>query len=611
LRNPITLVGFLVFNLTKKPKTNSVRKSNKERMLKLTLSLILILASLNSKAQQEIEWKKISPEIFEQAQKENKIILLNLEANWCHWCHVMHDSTYSNSKIIDFLEKYFICVKADQDAHPELAVRYKDYGWPATIFLNSKGEDVVKRRGYIAPERYLKLLKSIVADPSPEELTINYTSSNNSESDNQSLIRALEEQFLNSLDYEMGGFDQDQKFVENDTYEYAVFGSKNPKVKQWIEKSIHGAKQLSDPVWGGIYQYSTHDDWQHLHYEKLLAIQARYIRIFALNFLYNNDASSIKYAERCVEYINRFLLDESGLYKNAQDADLNAGEHAGYFFELNNEERLKLGIPKVDQHTYTHNNAEIAQSLLLLHQATSNEAYLNQAIKILSTLINQRKNENGLFNHSAENRSVVSLKDNLAVVDLFVQCVKFFPNDIVYHAELKQLLLGIKNNFVLENGSFCSFSGKNGLEPLPIISENIRLSRLMNWYGHTFQQDEYIKLAKNCFQFLCQSGLVDPEYSEPALLLLATELVTSPLEHVLMQTNKATDSMESTMKSLAPFYCNFVVQSKDSLPINKKEYFESFNQNVLLICTDKACSSPMYTSNDILLHYQELYKFKP
>ncbi|MES2798968.1 MAG: DUF255 domain-containing protein [Bacteroidota bacterium] len=579
-------------------------------MLKFLISLTVLSLPFLFTAQQEIQWKAISPQLFEQAKKENKIILLNLEANWCHWCHVMHDSTYSNPKVIAYLAANFITVKADQDANPELAVRYKDYGWPATIFLNADGEDVVKRRGYIAPERFLSLIKSIVADPSPEITDDKKTTNNNDFENTSTFISSLEQQFRSSLDYDKGGFNQSQKFIENDTYEYAVFGSTDPLVKKWILKSIAGAKQLSDPAWGGIYQYSTHNDWKHLHYEKLLSIQARYIRLFVLNYLYNDDNSSLAYAEKCVDYINRFLLSDNGYYFNAQDADLTAGEHADFYFKLSDEERLKLGIPKVDQNTYTHNNAEIAQSLLVLYQATTNEKYLASASNILKLLISNRKSKNGLFQHSDKESTIVSLRDNLAVADALIQYVKFYPNDAVYTSELASLLATINTNFLLPNGSFKSFSGNNGLTPSPIVGENIRLSRLMNWYGQTYDTPEYIAIAKNCFSFLSQSGLVDVNYSEPAMLMLNQELKAGPLEHVFMINGNDDKEMESKMKSLAPFYSNFRIAEKINLPVEKQEYFESFEQNVLLICTNTACSVPMFTSSDVQQEMKRMFHFQ-
>ena len=48
------------------------------------------------------------------------------------------------------------------------------------------------------------------------------------------------------------------------------------------EATLDGERNLIDPVWGGMYQYSVHGDWHHPHYEKITAIQAGAIQNFAL-----------------------------------------------------------------------------------------------------------------------------------------------------------------------------------------------------------------------------------------------------------------------------------------------------------------------------------------
>ncbi|MBI2537736.1 MAG: DUF255 domain-containing protein, partial [Gemmatimonadetes bacterium] len=46
-------------------------------------------AYLRSAAHQPVEWHPWSAEAFERAKRENKPILLDIGAVWCHWCHVM------------------------------------------------------------------------------------------------------------------------------------------------------------------------------------------------------------------------------------------------------------------------------------------------------------------------------------------------------------------------------------------------------------------------------------------------------------------------------------------------------------------------------------------
>src|SRR5262249_13231787 len=93
--------------------------------------------------------------------------LLDLGAGWCHWCHVMDEITYADPKVIELLRSRYLAVKVDQDSRPDLANRYEDYGWPATIVFNVDGSEIVKRQGYIPPKPMASMLQAIIDDPSP------------------------------------------------------------------------------------------------------------------------------------------------------------------------------------------------------------------------------------------------------------------------------------------------------------------------------------------------------------------------------------------------------------------------------------------------------------
>lgn len=565
--------------------------------MKLYIPILFLLFSCQAKAE-KINWGKLSPETIARAKNENKIILLNLKANWCHWCHVMKDSTYSNEKVITYINQYFIPVEADQDANPELAIRYKEYGWPATVFINGAGEDVVKRAGYIAPNLFLNLLKAIVKDPSPEIAEKSLAKTKIFEGEDKETLLALNKSFLNSLDIEVGGFDQAQKYVEYDTYEYALYEDETEETKQWIKNSVKGAKNLSDDAWGGIYQYSTHYDWEHLHFEKLLTIQARYLHIFNTYKQYYNNEESDKYIQGILAYLNRFLKRENGLYANAQDADLVQREHAEEYFKLNDKERTKKGIPHIDTNTYTQNNAEMAIALLKLSYTETYKSYKNDALIILQEL-KKRKANNGLFYHGNDQRQIWSLKDQIGVIDLYIELLKDNPENKGYEKELGQLITAVTNAYLLENGSAKSFVGENGLSPNPIITENIKLARALNWYSHYSKKQEYKVKAKALYTFLINPEVVETYYNEPAILMLNNELNNEPNQFVFLEITND-NKVINKAKAMASFYSLFNTYTYKTLPEEKQGMFGGFDKNVLFVCTSNYCSSPMYTNQDIV-----------
>jgi len=133
-----------------------------------TLLLLLSLAlAFPSQAKPAIHWEPWSDDVFARATREHKFVLLDLEAVWCHWCHVMDEMTYADDRVIKLMNAKYIAVRVDQDSRPDLSNRYEDYGWPATIVFAADRSEIVKRSGYIPPVPMASMLQAIIDDPSP------------------------------------------------------------------------------------------------------------------------------------------------------------------------------------------------------------------------------------------------------------------------------------------------------------------------------------------------------------------------------------------------------------------------------------------------------------
>src|SRR5260370_3381521 len=77
-----------------------------------------------------------SDEVFMEAKRDHRFILLDLEALWRHWYHVMDANTYSDPEVISLLQPNYITVKADQNPPPDLSNCREAYGRPETIILH-------------------------------------------------------------------------------------------------------------------------------------------------------------------------------------------------------------------------------------------------------------------------------------------------------------------------------------------------------------------------------------------------------------------------------------------------------------------------------------------
>src|SRR5580704_2683853 len=85
------------------------------------------LAATAGARSQPIIWQPWSDQVWAQAKREHKLVLLDLEAVWCHWCHVMDATTYRDPEVAALIAEHYLAVKVDQDARPDLANRYQDF----------------------------------------------------------------------------------------------------------------------------------------------------------------------------------------------------------------------------------------------------------------------------------------------------------------------------------------------------------------------------------------------------------------------------------------------------------------------------------------------------
>lgn len=187
------------------------------------LVLALVLLAGPARAETTLPWQKWSPALFNRAAQENKYILLHMAAVWCHWCHFMEGTTYRDPAIQKAILDQFIPVRVDQDADPELSYRYENWGWPATIMLDKDGNEIFKRRGYIPPELFSKLLTAVIEDPSAlPSSTMAAAVDPNAVGLSAERRAKTETLLLRTYDRQHGGFGEAQRFVHGDTLEWAL-----------------------------------------------------------------------------------------------------------------------------------------------------------------------------------------------------------------------------------------------------------------------------------------------------------------------------------------------------------------------------------------------------
>ena len=330
-----------------------------------------------------LPWQPWSPQAFAEAKRDKKFVVMDLEAVWCHWCHVMDETTYSDPAVAAYLKAHFVLIRVDEDSRPDIANRYEDYGWPATVFFAADGNEIVKKQGYLPPAGMLKLLREIVADPSPVNQSPVTGSPPPAGSGGISPVRRdlLHGKWIKGYDPEKGGWGFAHKFLDADTVEYALrqAAGGDREATQMATTTLTLERRLIDPVWGGVYQYSVDGDWKEPHYEKIVSMQADDLRLYALAFAQTQDPTDLEAAQAIHRYLKAFLTSPDGAFYVSQDADLSAATPGDAYYHLADAGRRALGIPRVDRHVYARENGWCILALVDLAEASGDPTCTREA----------------------------------------------------------------------------------------------------------------------------------------------------------------------------------------------------------------------------------------
>jgi uncharacterized protein YyaL (SSP411 family) len=117
---------------------------------------------LKSAMHQPVEWQEWGAEAFARAAAEDKPVLLDIGAVWCHWCHVMDRESYEDPALAEVINQNFIAIKVDRDERPDVDTRYQaavaaisgQNGWPLTAVLTSEGKPFFGGTYFPRDERY-------------------------------------------------------------------------------------------------------------------------------------------------------------------------------------------------------------------------------------------------------------------------------------------------------------------------------------------------------------------------------------------------------------------------------------------------------------------------
>ena len=557
--------------------------------------LILLGAPVTVRSQDgsKIAWEDWSDGVFERSQREHKLVVLHLGAVWCHWCHVMEKMTYADPDVVKLVRKHFIAVHVDQDARPDLSNRYEEYGWPATIIFDERGKEIVKRRGYIPPGPFLKLLEAVIADPTPgpsaqprREPVFGAEAALTSELRGQLLGR-----WEAGYDAELGGWGKIQKYLDSDCIELAMKKGKGA----WAEQTLTAHLKLIDPVWGGAYQYSHGGVWDNPHFEKIMPFQADAIHAHLLNYLRTGSAASLDAARAVRRYLDTLLRNDDGIYFVSQDADLVKGDHAAEYFALDDEGRRKLGIPRIDRHLYARENGLAIKALAELASASDDADALKSALKAAAWALEKRALPEGGFRHDEKDPAGPYLGDTLAMGRAFFSLYTATA-DRVWLDRSAAAARFIEKTFAVREGPGYLTSRSSG--PLPVvrqIDENTAVARWTSLLRAATKDESFRAMGERALRFLASPDVALTRGMMTAGILLAeAELASEPLK-ITVVGKRGDPGAEALLRegrrSPEAFLIVELQDGAGAYPM--KERASAY------VCTAEACKGPIFTPEDV------------
>jgi len=111
-----------------------------------------------------LQWQTSLSAASEQAKKEHKYILADVYTDWCGWCKKLDKDVFTNSDVVSYLQKDFICVKVNAEDPKEgstVARTYKVNGFPCALVFSPEGKLIGKVDGYEAAADYIASLKEM------------------------------------------------------------------------------------------------------------------------------------------------------------------------------------------------------------------------------------------------------------------------------------------------------------------------------------------------------------------------------------------------------------------------------------------------------------------
>jgi uncharacterized protein YyaL (SSP411 family) len=327
-------------------------------------------------ATQPVDWMPWGGAAFERALREDRPVLLDIGAVWCHWCHVMDAESYDDPDTAALINAHFVAVKVDRDERPDVDARYQravqlltgQGGWPLTAFLTPDGE-VFYGGTYFPPEdrfgrpSFRRVLREVArvwteerdraaeaAAGIRERLTAYASAEVAAGEPAADLVDAAVEEWAGSFDFRWGGFGRAPKFPNAGALELLL--------DRWLEDGTEWAGRIvmetlramarggiHDQLGGGFHRYATDARWLVPHFEKMAYDNGVLLEVYSRAYAATDDVELADVVRGIVAHCRDVAADlvAAGGFPASQDADFGHDNDGDYWTWT--EEEIRAAVP--------------------------------------------------------------------------------------------------------------------------------------------------------------------------------------------------------------------------------------------------------------------------
>lgn len=151
----------------------------------LAITLIFLFTALRSETfvprakVATIEWLTVE-QAFALNQQSPRKILIDVYTDWCGWCKVMDRETYTDAKVVEYINKHYYPVKFNAEQREEVTLGGQKFkfvpqgnggvhefaasllnnklSYPSTVFLDEKLQMIQPLPGYLKAKEFHEII---------------------------------------------------------------------------------------------------------------------------------------------------------------------------------------------------------------------------------------------------------------------------------------------------------------------------------------------------------------------------------------------------------------------------------------------------------------------